>query len=70
MSRREWTSEVREPWCPLVYQLTQAIDRHNRLYFQTLDPWHLAKAEQLRAYARDLKAWIYVQENRGGPGHI
>jgi hypothetical protein len=64
MSRREWNTPVREPWNPLIHELLQAVDRHNRLHFATGDPWHLERAEALRAYVRELKAWIHRQEDQ------
>ena len=39
-----------------------------------MDQWHLEKAAIIRQYVRELKAWIYEQEERGmeamvlGPG--
>lgn len=59
---REWVTPVREPWCPLIHQLLQAIDRHNSLWFKTHDPWHLEQAAILRQYVIELKAWIVSHE--------
>ena len=64
VSRREWNTPTREPWNPLIHELLQAVDRHNRQLFITGDPWHADKAEQLRQYVRDLKSWIHQQERR------
>lgn len=55
---REWATPTREPWCPLIHSLLQAIDRHNGLYFATGDRWHLERAEDLRQYVVRLKDWI------------
>ena len=55
---REWSTPEREPWCPLIHSLLQAIDRHNGLYFATGDQWHLERAEDLRQYVISLKDWI------------
>jgi hypothetical protein len=30
-----------------------------------MDQWHLEKAAIIRQYVRELKAWIYEQEERG-----
>ena len=62
MGRREWNTPIREPWCPLIHQLLQAIDRHNCLWFATQDPWHLHQAQYLRQYVRELKDWISRHE--------
>lgn len=59
---REWNTPIREPWNPVIQQLLRAVDHHTRMFFATRDPWHLAKAEQLRCYIRDLKDWINSQE--------
>jgi hypothetical protein len=59
---REWVTETRAPWCPLIHQLLQAIDRHNQLYFVTRDTWHLRQAMILRHYVSELKTWIVSHE--------
>lgn len=59
---REWVTPIRQPWCPLIHQLLQAIDRHNGLYFATGDRWHLLKAAELRQYVSELKSWIVSHE--------
>ncbi|MEN9542129.1 MAG: Synechococcus phage, partial [Cyanobacteriota bacterium] len=61
-SRREWNTPVREPWNVLIHQALQAVDRHNRLFFDTGDRWHLQQASALRSYVRALKTWIHQQE--------
>jgi hypothetical protein len=45
---REWVTATREPWCPLIKQCLDGIDRHNSLWFTTGDPWHLRQADCLR----------------------
>ncbi len=62
MSRREWNTPVRAPWNVLIHQALQAVDRHNRLFFDTGDRWHLQQAAALRSYVRALKTWIHQQE--------
>lgn len=64
---REWNTPVREPWNPLIAELLKAVDRHNRQFFLTRDPWHLERAESIRAYVHELKAWIHRQERAPGP---
>lgn len=59
---REWVTPMREPWCVLIHQLLQAIDRHNGCYFATGDLWHLRQAEILRQYVIELKCWIVSHE--------
>lgn len=59
---REWDTPVREPWNPLIRELLRAIDRHNQHHFATGNAWHLAKAETLRSYVRELKTWISHHE--------
>jgi len=55
---------LREPLNPIIYQSLRAIDWHNAQYFLTMDQWHLEKAAIIRQYVRELKAWIYEQEER------
>jgi hypothetical protein len=62
---REWVTATREPWCVLIHQTLMAIDRHNRLFFQTGDAWHLHQAEHLRQYVVELKDWIHRHERAG-----
>jgi len=72
--RRTFNTPLREPLNPIIYQSLRAIDWHNAQYFLTMDQWHLEKAAIIRQYVRELKAWIYEQEERGmeamvlGPG--
>jgi hypothetical protein len=62
MSRREWSTSVREPWCPLIHEMLQAIDRHEHIYRTQGNGWHAAKAQSLRWYVAELKDWIHAQE--------
>lgn len=62
VAQREWNTPVREPWNGLIKQALNAVDRHNVLYFDSRDPWHLSQAQVLRAYVADLKVWIHQQE--------
>lgn len=59
---REWNTPIREPWNPLIKELLNAIDRHERLYRQDGNGWHAAKAQDLRWYVAELKDWIHCQE--------
>jgi hypothetical protein len=59
---REWNTPIREPWNPLIKELLNAIDRHERLYRQYGNGWHAAKAQDLRWYVAELKDWIHCQE--------
>jgi hypothetical protein len=63
---REWVTATREPWCVLIKECLAAIDRHNRLFFQTGDRWHLQQAEHLRHYVIELKDWISRHERAAG----
>lgn len=62
---REWMTATREPWCVLIKQCLDAIDRHNSLWFATGDTWHLQRAEHLRQYVAELKGWIQRHERAG-----
>jgi hypothetical protein len=63
---REWVTVTREPWCLLIKQCLAAIDRHNRLFFETGDRSHLLQAERLRQYVIELKDWISHHERAAG----
>lgn len=63
---REWVTATREPWCLLIKQCLAAIDRHNRLFFETGDRSHLLQAERLRQYVIELKDWISHHERAAG----
>lgn len=62
--RRTFNTPLREPLNPIIHQSLRAIDWHNAQYFLSMDPWHLEKAAIIRQYVRELKAWIYEQEER------
>ena len=62
--RRTFNTPLREPLNPIIYQSLRAIDWHNAQYFLSMDQWHLEKAAIIRQYVRELKAWIYEQEER------
>jgi hypothetical protein len=62
--RRTFNTPLREPLNPIIYQSLRAIDWHNAQYFLTMDQWHLEKAAIIRQYVRELKAWIYEQEEK------
>jgi hypothetical protein len=40
----------------------KAIDNHTELFLLHGDPWHADKADELRTYVRELKAWIHEEE--------
>ena len=58
MERRTWNTPTREKWNELIRCCLKGIDNHNEMYFQTLDRWHLVKAEELRRYVVELKEMI------------
>jgi hypothetical protein len=64
VSKREWNTPVRADWCPLIHQALQAVDRHNMLWFDSGDAWHLQQAQVLRDYVSSLKTWIHREEGR------
>jgi len=39
---REWNTPIREPWNPLINELLNAIDRHERLYRPDGNDWQAA----------------------------
>ena len=59
---REWNTEVREPWNPVIKSCLNAIDYHISFYVLTNDPWHFCQAQKLRDYVAELKTWIQSQE--------
>ena len=61
---REWNTPQRECWTTPINQISKAIDNHSHLHLKTGDVWHADKAAELRQYLRDLKDWIYKQENK------
>ena len=60
--RRTFNTPLREPLNPIIHRLLQAVDWHNSQYFKDSNPWHLQKADTIRQYVRELKAWVYEQE--------
>lgn len=62
VAQREWNTPVREPWNGLIKQALQAVDRHNCLFFDSGDGWHLQQAQVLRDYVAGLKTWIHKEE--------
>lgn len=62
MSRREWSTSIRDPWNAKIHTMLQTIDLHNQLYFKTNDAFHLESSEVLRKYVLNLKTWIHSQE--------
>jgi len=62
VSKREFNTPIREPWNALIHQSLQAIDRHNRLWFDSGEEWHLQQAHVLREYVAGLKTWIHREE--------
>lgn len=59
---RDWTTLIRDPWCPRVAQLLKTIDLHTDFYVKTGDAFHYEQAEYLRAYVYRLKDWIKKEE--------
>lgn len=64
MSHREFNTPHREAWNAPIHQILKAIDEHMRLYMESMDPWHVEKAEMLRVYLHELKTFIHRQEGR------
>lgn len=60
--RRTFNTPLREPLNPIIHRLLQAVDWHNSQYFKDGNIWHLEKADIIRQYVRELKAWVYEQE--------
>lgn len=65
VSKREFNTPIREPWNVMIHQSLQAIDRHNRLWFDSGEDWHLQQAQVLRDYVAGLKTWIHREERNG-----
>lgn len=61
--RRTFNTPLREPLNPIIHRLLQAVDWHNTQYFKDGNIWHLEKADIIRQYVRELKAWVYEQES-------
>ena len=62
ISRREWSTPIREPWNPLIKECLSGIDRHNCRYLMTGDRRDAALAGMLRKYVAELKALIHELE--------
>lgn len=62
-SKRTWNTSVRAPWNVRIFHILKAIDAHNEVYFRTSDSRHLAQAEHLRQYIKNLKDWIAEEES-------
>jgi hypothetical protein len=60
---REWSTDVRDPWCPKIAQMLKTIDLHTEFYLKTGDSFHLEQASYLRAYVYSLKDWIKKGES-------
>ena len=59
---REWSTEIRDPWCPKIAQIIKTIDLHSEFYIITGDTFHKEQAEYLRHYIYNLKDWIQSNE--------
>ena len=62
---REWNTDYRQPWNPIIKKCLDAIDIHTRLHLETGDVWHHQQSEKLRDYLRELKDWIHETEPEG-----
>ena len=60
--KRTWSNPHRDPWNSPIANILKAIDEHNREYFRTGNPWHLAKARMLREYLVEVTEWIGSKE--------
>lgn len=61
---REFNTHHREKWNAPIYQILKAIDNHTKLWIETGDYWHEEKAIILRQYLKELKIWIYKEEEK------
>jgi hypothetical protein len=64
---REWSTEIRDPWCPRIAQTLKSIDLHTDFYVKTGDVFHYEQAAYLRAYVYRLKDWIKNGESKDSP---
>jgi hypothetical protein len=62
--KRTWSNPHRDPWNGPIANILKAIDEHNREYFRTGNPWHLAKATMLREYLVDLNGCVMRMEGK------
>jgi hypothetical protein len=60
--RRTFNTPIRCKWNTPIHNLLKAIDNHTELFLLHGDPWHADKADELRTYVRELKAWIHEEE--------
>jgi hypothetical protein len=59
---REWSTTVRDEWCPKIAHIIKTIDLHSESYLATGDTFHKDQAEYLRRYIYSLKDWIQSKE--------
>ena len=59
---REWNTPTREPWNPLIKAALNAVDQHNKFYFESNNVKHLILAQLLRDYVKYLKDFITESE--------
>lgn len=62
---REFNTEFREPWNPVIKKCLDAIDLHTALHIETQDQFHIEQSKLLRQYVRNLKDWIHETEPEG-----
>jgi hypothetical protein len=62
---REFNTQFREPWNPIIKKCVDAIDLHTKLYLETGDPFHSFQCNLLRQYLYNLKDWIHQTEPEG-----
>jgi hypothetical protein len=60
--RRTFDTPTRARWNAPIHNILKAIDYHTELFLSHRDPWHLEKANELRHYLHELKAYIHLQE--------
>lgn len=60
--RRTFNTPIRCKWNTPIHNLLKAIDNHTELFLLHGDPWHADRADELRTYVRELKAWIHEEE--------
>ena len=60
--RRTFDTPVRSCWNTPIHNILKAIDNHTELFLSHRNPWHLEKANELRHYLHELKAYIHLEE--------